>query len=534
MDVLCTDKTGTLTLDKVVLEKHCDVVRSENDDVLRLAYLNSFYQTGLKNLLDRAIIKHDKTLLGQTKKVDEVPFDFSRKIMSVIVENDGVHRLVSKGAPEEIFKRCTHYQLDGEVYEMENLILSDLREEYDKLSADGFRVLAVAYKDFEVKKDAYSKEDEKNMILKGYLAFLDPPKPTVKKTINRVQKLGIRFIVLTGDNELVAKKICSDVGLDVKGLLTGDAIEALSDLGLQEAVKETTVFARLSPIQKERVIRALHRNNHVVGYLGDGINDAPALKAADVGISVNNAVDIAKESADVILLEKSLLVLEEGVLQGRKTFGNIMKYIRMGSSSNLGNMISMTGASLILPFLPMLPIQILLNNFLYDLSQVAIPTDEVDPEYLSAPKPWDVRRIRNFMLVIGPVSSLFDFITFGVLYWCFRFPPELFRTGWFLESLCTQTLVIHVIRTAKIPWFQSRSSGFLVMTSVAIVGAGFGIVYSPLGGYFGFARPPSAFLWALAAIVIFYLLLTQLVKTWYFKKFEPAQRTTQEGSVDAK
>ncbi|MDD5454763.1 MAG: magnesium-translocating P-type ATPase, partial [Candidatus Ratteibacteria bacterium] len=376
MDILCTDKTGTLTLDKIVLEKHCDVVRNESKEVLKMAFINSFYQTGLKNILDRTILKHEKIAVKQYKKIDEVPFDFERRIMSVVVEIDGKHRIIAKGAPEEIFKRCTHYELDGEISEMVQMISTDLKIESNNLSLEGFRVIAIAYKDFENKKEVYSKNDEQGLILKGYVAFLDPPKPTTKRTIEMLKDFGIEVKVLTGDNELVTQKICSEVGLDIKGLVTGETIEKLSDKELQELVKTTTVFARLLPLQKVRIIKALHDNKHVVGYLGDGINDAPALKAADVGISVNNAVDIAKESADIILLQKSLIVLEDGVIEGRKTFGNILKYIKMGSSSNLGNMISMTGASLFLPFLPMLPIQILLNNFLYDLSQVAIPSDE--------------------------------------------------------------------------------------------------------------------------------------------------------------
>jgi len=518
MDVICTDKTGTLTLDRVVLEKHCDVVRNENEDVLRIAYINSFYQTGLKNLLDKTILKFHKLVVKEFKKIDEIPFDFSRRIMSVVVEWDGRHRLISKGAPEEIFKRCATYELDGEIYEMEHLILSDLREEFDKLNAEGFRVLAVSYKDIPEKKASYSKEDESGMTLKGYLAFLDPPKPTVKKTIQHLRKLGIRFIVLTGDNELVTKKICGDVGLDVKGLMLGDQIEKLGQGELQEIVKTTTVFARLAPLQKERIIQALHKNNHVVGYLGDGINDAPSLKAADVGISVSNAVDIAKESADIILLEKSLLVLEDGVLEGRKTFGNTVKYIKMGASSNFGNMVSMTGASLFLPFLPMTPIQILLNNLLYDASQVAIPTDEVDKDYLEKPKPWDIRAIRRFMLVFGPISSVFDFITFGLLLFVFRASQVMFHTFWFLESICTQTLVIHVIRTSKIPFLDSKPSRFLIFASLLIISISIAIPFSPLGRHFGFTRLSAAYFLALLGIVISYLWTTQMVKTWYVKR----------------
>jgi len=519
MDVLCTDKTGTLTLDKIVLEKHCDVVRKEEDDVLRYAYINSFYQTGLKNLLDRAILKHEKILIEQFKKVDEIPFDFSRKIMSVVVEADSKHRIISKGAPEEIFKRCTRYELEGEILDMEDLILTDLKEECDNLSSDGFRVLALAYKDIDNKREIYSKDDEKDLILKGYVAFLDPPKPSAKKAIQALEKLGIGFKVLTGDNELVTKKICGEVGLDVRGLVTGEQVDKLNDEDLQELVKTTDVFARLSPLQKERIIHALHKNKHIVGYLGDGINDAPALKTSDVGISVNNAVDIAKESADIILLKKSLMVLKDGVIEGRKTFGNIVKYIKMGSSSNFGNMLSMTGGSMFLPFLPMLPIQILLNNFLYDVSQIAIPTDGIDKEYTIKPRPWNVNYIKKFMIIIGPISSIYDFLTYGVMLFIFHASPKLFHTGWFIESLCTQTLVIHVIRTGKVPFLESRPSRFLILTSIFIVATGIFIPFSPLAKPFGFVVPSPLYFVILFFMVITYLLLVQVVKTWFIRKY---------------
>lgn len=521
MDVLCTDKTGTLTLDKIILERHCDVVRKEDEDVLRFAYINSFYQTGLKNILDVAILKHEKLLVKQYKKIDEVPFDFSRKLMSVVVESDSKHRMIVKGAPEEIYKRCTKFELEGEILEMDagNLVLLELKEEYDNLSAEGFRVLAVAYREFEQPKDKYTKDDEQDLILKGYIAFLDPPKPTSKKTIETLKSLGIDFKVLTGDNELVTKKICGEVGLDVEGLATGEQVEKASDEELQELVKTTTVFARLSPLQKERVIHALHNNNHIVGYLGDGINDAPALKTADVGISVNNAVDIAKESADIILLKKSLLVLVDGVTEGRKTFGNILKYIKMGASSNFGNMFSMTGASIFLPFLPMLPIQILLNNLLYDISQIAIPSDEVDKEYLMKSRPWNVSYIKRFMLCIGTISSLFDFVTFGVLWFIFHAQQPLFNTGWFLESLCTQTLVIHIIRTGKVPFVESKPSQFLIFTSIYIVTIGLFLPFIPIGKYFGFVPPPPMYFLVLVIIVTVYLFMVQFVKSWFIRKY---------------
>ncbi|MCM8791675.1 MAG: magnesium-translocating P-type ATPase [Candidatus Omnitrophica bacterium] len=519
MDVLCTDKTGTLTLDKIVLERHCDVIRREDEDVLYFAYINSFYQTGLKNILDRTILRHEKILLKNYKKIDEVPFDFSRKMMSVVVECDSRHRMITKGAPEEVFKRCTQYELDGEIFDMDSLILMDLKEEYDKLSAEGFRVLAVAYKDFINPKESYSKEDENELILKGYIAFLDPPKPSTRRTIERLKNLGIDFKVLTGDNELVTKKICEEIGLSIQGMVTGEQIQAASDEQLKEMVKSANVFSRLSPFQKERVIYALHKNGHIVGYLGDGINDALALKAADVGISVNNAVDIAKESADIILLKKSLLVLSDGVIEGRRTFGNILKYIKMGSSSNFGNMISMTGASIFLPFLPMLPLQILLNNFLYDLSQIAIPSDEVDREYLLKSRPWNVNYIKKFMLVFGPVSSFFDFLTFGILLFIFKATAETFRTVWFLESLCTQTLVIHIIRTGKIPFKESKSSQFLIFTSLYIITIALIIPFTPLGRYFDFALPRASFFIMLIIIILTYLISVQKVKVWFIKRY---------------
>ncbi len=519
MDVLCTDKTGTLTLDKIVLEKYCDVVRKEDQGVLQLAYINSFYQTGLKNILDKAVLKYEKLVVKQYKKVDEIPFDFSRRIMSVVVDMEGKHKIIAKGAPEEILKRCTQYELDGELEELDPMFLTDLKGEYDSLSADGFRVLAVAYKDMPASKDVYSKDDECHLVLKGYIAFLDPPKPTAKKTIEVLRKLGIELKVLTGDNDLVAKKICSDVGLDIKGLLTGVQMEKISDAELKDLVKTTTVFARLSPLQKERVIHALHANNHTVGFLGDGINDAPALKAADVGISVNNAVDIAKESADLILLQKNLIVLRDGVLEGRRVFGNIFKYIKMGASSNFGNMFSMTGASFLLPFLPMYPIQIILNNFLYDASQVAIPTDEVDEDYLLKSRSWNIDYIKRFMIIFGPLSSVFDYLTWGVMLLIFHASQATFATAWFIESMCTQLLVIHIIRTGKIPFVESWPSPFLIFTSIYITSIALVLPYTPLGAYFKFVMPPGAFFIFLVLIVGLYLWSVQAAKTWFIKKY---------------
>jgi Mg2+-importing ATPase len=519
MDILCTDKTGTLTLNSIVLEKHCNLRGDNDEEVLRYAYINSFYHTGLKNLLDATILKHEHLAVKEYTKIDEIPFDFSRRIMSVIVKMDSKHFIISKGAPEDILARCTMYELDRKIIAMDERMLAVVKAESDRFMAEGFRVLAVAYRKDEGGKEVYSADDEKSLVLKGYLAFLDPPKPSVGKTIIALKNLGIELKVLTGDSEIVTEKICSEVGLDVKGLLTGDALEGMSDAELQKVVDKTTVFARLAPIQKERVIRALKKNKHVVGYLGDGINDAPSLMASDIGISVDNAVDIAKESADIILLKKSLLVLADGVIEGRKTFMNVVKYIKMGSSSNFGNMLSMTGASLFIPFLPMLPIQILLNNFLYDMSQIAIPSDRVDSEYVMKPRPWNISFIKRFMLVFGPVSSIFDFMTFGVMLFIFKAPESLFQTGWFVESLCTQTLVIYVIRTEKIPFLESRPSRFLLATSLLIVAVGIILPFSPIAGYFGFVSLPPLYFVALMLMVVAYLILVQLVKVWFIKRY---------------
>jgi Mg2+-importing ATPase len=518
MDILCTDKTGTLTLDKIVLERFCDVRGKQDEVVLRYAYINSYFQTGLKGLLDRTILDHKKIELKRIKKVDEIPFDFSRKFMSVVVEMNEKHRLIAKGAPEEIFKRCTHYKLHDKVLPIEKENIEFLKREHDRLSSEGFRVLAVAYKDTETTQKVFSKDDENALILRGYIAFLDPPKPSAKETIESLHRLGIDVKVLTGDNELVTKKICSEVGLDVKGLVLGEELQGLSEQELQHRVRNTNIFCRLSPVQKEQIIHALHANQHIVGYLGDGINDAPALKAADVGISVDSAVDIAKESADLILLKKSLTVLRDGVLEGRKTFRNIIKYVQMGTSSNFGNMFSMTGASLFLPFLPMLPIQVLLNNFLYDMSQLAIPTDNVDEEYLLRPQQWNMKYIQRFMFVIGPISSVFDFLTYGLLLFL-GVSQAAFHTGWFLESFLTQTLVIHVIRTRKIPFVQSRASTLLIMTSVLFVCLALFIPYSPFASVFGFVPLPFHLVLIIFAYVFVYLCLVQAVKHWFVRTF---------------
>jgi Mg2+-importing ATPase len=520
MDVLCTDKTGTLTMDAVILERHCDVQGNESDRVLIDAMLISHLQTGLKSTLDRAILRHQErhpeVSLDGYRKVDEMPFDFSRKIMSIVVdEPDGRRRLLAKGAPEEILRRCTTFEAEGDRFPAPLGFREDLREQCDALSADGFRVLAVAYADV-TPKPAYGKEDECDLVLIGYVAFLDPPKETAAAAIAALREHGVGIKILTGDNELVTRAICSLVRLRRRRVLLGSQVARLSDDRLADAVERTTIFARLSPTDKERIIHSLQARGHVVGFLGDGINDAAALRAADVGISVDTAVDVAKESADIILLEKSLLILEEGVLEGRKVFSNVLKYIRMGASSNFGNMFSVLGASALLPFVPMAPLQVLTNNLLYDFSQVPIPTDNVDPEQITRPRPWDIGEIARFILAIGPISSIFDYTTYGVMYFLFgaSTPAQaaLFQTGWFVESLMTQTLIIHIIRTSKIPFLQSRPSGPLVATTVAVMAVGLWLPVSSLGPALGFVPLPGLYWPILGLTLLCYLALTQIVK----------------------
>ena len=527
MDVLCTDKTGTLTQDKVFLEKHVDIAGNESERVLEFAFLNSYYQSGLRNLLDVAVLEKvdmyaDLHPEKNYRKVDEIPFDFQRRRMSVVVEEEEArHVLICKGAVEEIFSICNRAEIAGEI---ENLVPEDLLRLKDvtlALNEDGFRVIAVAYKETIEPKRAYSVADESGMVLLGYIAFLDPPKDTAGQAIARLHQHGVTVKVLTGDNETVTRKICSEVGLEVSHIVLGKDLEDMDDDQLADAAETTSVFAKLAPEQKARVIRALHRKGHVVGFLGDGINDGPALKAADVGISVDTAVDIAKESADIILLEKNLLVLEEGVLEGRKVFGNIVKYIKMGASSNFGNMFSVLGASIFLPFVPMAPIQVLVNNLLYDFSQIVIPTDNVDPEYLEKPRRWDLRNIGWYMLVIGPLSSVFDYVTFGILIYYFGawHDEKLFQTGWFIESIVSQTLIVHVIRTAKVPFLQSLPSWPLLATTVAVCAIGMWLPFSDLAHGLSMVPVPTSFLLVMPFIMVGYITLTQWAKSRLTRRF---------------
>jgi Mg2+-importing ATPase len=526
MDVLCTDKTGTLTEDRVVLMRHCNVAGRESDDVLLDGYLISYFQTGLKNLLDRAILNssdfHAKAVVEKYKKLDEIPFDFTRRMMSVLVESpEGKAILLTKGAPEEVFLHCSQFELDGKLSTMDADQVARLKQEYDSLSNDGFRVLAVATKDLSGKQIC-AKDDERGLILRGYVAFLDPPKETAARALAALHSHGVAVKILTGDNPLISRKVCKDVGLLADPMLLGGDVERMSDAELGDAATKAVLFARLSPAHKQRVIRVLRGTGHVVGFMGDGINDAPALRAADVGISVDTATDIAKESADLILLEKDLTVLEAGVIEGRKVFANIVKYIRMGASSNFGNMFSVLGASAFLPFLPMAPIQVLTNNLLYDFSQVPIPADSVDDEQVTLPRPWNIGEIKRFILFVGPISSIFDYTTFLVMLYIFNcWDPSrapLFQTGWFVESLMTQTLIIHVIRTNKIPFLQSRASWPLTATTLSIMAFGMWLPYSPLASALGFTHLPRLYWPILLSILLGYVGLTQIIKVWLLQK----------------
>ena len=528
MDVLCTDKTGTLTQDKIILEKHVDIYGHENEDVLEYAYLNSFHQSGLKNLLDVAVLEYaglnDQLRAGANyRKVDEIPFDFQRRRMSVVVEGKGRHLLICKGAVEEVFSCCTAAEVNGQSVALDPSHLDKLVQVTRELNEDGFRVIAIAYKETPATTTTYSVKDESGLVLVGYIAFLDPPKDSAREAIAALHRHGVEVKILTGDNDVVTRKVCHDVGLKVKQILLGSDLEAMTDEQLAAAAENVVVFAKLSPAQKARVIKALHLRGHVVGFMGDGINDGPALKAADVGISVDTAVDIAKESADIILLEKSLMVLEEGVIEGRKVFGNIVKYIKMGASSNFGNMFSVLGASAWLPFLPMQAIQVLTNNLLYDFSQTAIPTDHVDEEYIAKPRRWDIANITRFMLMVGPISSIFDYVTFAILYFLFKANTDagasLFQTGWFVESLLSQTLIIHIIRTGRIPFIQSRASLPLALTSLVICTVGVWLPYSPFAHALGFMPLPPQFWPYLIGILVGYLTLAHLMKSWFIRRY---------------
>jgi Mg2+-importing ATPase len=531
MNILCTDKTGTLTKDKIVLEKYLNVQGEDDKRVLRHAYLNSFFQTGLKNLIDKAILSHNndygfKEIEGDYIKVDEIPFDFTRRRMSVIIESkkDAKRQIITKGAFEEMLEICSYVELNGKAIPITDELRKEVFEQAEYLNKRGMRVLGVAQKSWIEKEEAFDIDDEIEMVLIGYLAFLDPPKPSTAKAIQTLREHGVEVKVLSGDNDIVTTTICRQVGIDTKHILLGVEVEEMTDEELEEKAKTTNIFAKLTPMQKVRIITAPQQDeNNTIGFLGDGVNDAAALRQADIGISVDTAVDISKESADIILLEKDLMVLEQGVREGRKIFGNIMKYIKMTASSNFGNMFSVLAASSFLPFLPMLPVHLLVQNLLYDISQTTIPFDNVDEEYIVKPRKWDASDLKRFMLYVGPISSIFDIATFLVMWYIFKWATvehqSLFQSGWFILGLLSQTLIVHMIRTRKIPFIQSRASISVILTTFSIMAIGIIIPFTVLGESLGFVPLPLSYFPWLIGILLSYCILTQLVKAWYIKKF---------------
>lgn len=520
MDVLCTDKTGTLTESCIHLEQHIDFLGRDSKRVLELAYLNSFFETGLKSPLDDAILEHKEIDITGWRKIDEVPFDFERRRVSVLVDNGQKRILVVKGAPEDILRLCTSYEgeSDTDLHPLDNAALTNLRELFDSLGKKGFRVLGIAWRQEKADCSHIVVSDEVKLVFSGFAAFFDPPKESTKKALADLAASGVSVKIVTGDNEFVTKHICEQVGLPITGLLTGVDILRMDDQALVGQVESVNLFCRVTPVQKNRIILALKKRGHTVGYLGDGINDAPSLHSADIGISVDSGVDVAKEAAEMILLEKDLRVLQSGVIEGRRTFGNIMKYIMMGTSSNFGNMFSMAGGALFLPFLPMLPTQILLNNMLYDISEIPIPLDNVDEEYLRRPRQWDISFVRKFMLIVGPISSAFDFLTFFVMIKVFQAGEALFHTGWFIESLATQVLVIFIIRTRKNP-LKSHPNPWLIICSFLVILLAALLPFTALGRFLGFTPPPLLFFFILTSMVIVYLWVVEVVKQWFYKRY---------------
>ncbi len=517
IDVLCSDKTGTLTRGNVQVAKVVDPLGGATSDVARLAAVNASFETGFTNALDLAICQLPEAAAAASYvKLDELPFDFVRRRSSVVARApDGRVLLITKGAPESVLAASGFHQNAGGVVPLTDANRIAIEAAFHDQSAAGYRSLAVAYRDVG-ERSGYSPDDESALVFAGLLSFEDPPLDDVAATIEGLRQDGIALKILTGDDPVIATHVCGQVGLAIDRVVTGPEVDQLTDPALGAVADEVTLFARLTPIQKNRIIRALKARGHVVGFMGDGINDAPSLHSADVGISVAGAVDVAREAAEIILLESSLAVLRDGIVEGRKSFGNIMKYIMMGTSSNFGNMFSMAGATIFLPFLPLLSVQILLNNLLYDLSQLMLPTDQVDPELVNRPKKWDMRLVRDFMLVFGPISSVFDYLTFGVLWFVYRAQPELFRTGWFVESLATQVLVIYVIRTIRPPWLSRPSRGLIVST-LAVLAVGLLLPLTPINHLLGFAAPPPLYYLFLVVAVATYLLLVEVAKRWFFR-----------------
>jgi Mg2+-importing ATPase len=521
IDVLCTDKTGTLTEGRIRLERHVDPSGRDSARVLRLAYLNSYFETGIRSPLDDAILRHEHLDVSAWRKVDEVPFDFERRRVSVLVERDHRRTLVVKGSPEDVLRLCAQYERsDGTASSpLDEATRSRILNLYGDFSREGFRVLGVAWREVPAEHDHAGLADESALVFAGFAAFLDPPKASAAHALAALAASGGALKIVTGDNELVTRHVCTELRLPILGVLSGTDIQHLDDHALLAQVERVNLFCRVTPAQKTRILSALRARGHVVGFLGDGINDAPSLHAADVGISVDSAVDVAKEAADLILLDQDLNVLHDGVREGRRTFGNVMKYIMMGTSSNFGNMFSMAGGTLMLPFLPMLPIQILLNNFLYDLSEIAIPFDNVEETTLARPHAWDMHFVRRFMLTLGPVSSLFDFLTFYVLLHVFHAGEALFHTGWFIESIATQVLVIFIIRTRGNP-FANRPNVWLVVLSVAVVVIAATLPFTPAGAYLGFVPPPPEFYLVVVGIVLTYLAAVQVAKRAFYLRWD--------------
>ncbi|CAH8770613.1 magnesium-translocating P-type ATPase [Paenibacillus dendritiformis] len=526
MDILCTDKTGTLTEDQIVLEQHLDINGNPDKSVLEYACLNSYHQTGLSNLLDAAILKHTEYshMINRYTKLDEIPFDFNRRRMSVVLRaSQEEHLLVCKGAVEEVLDICTHVYEHGQIIPLTADQADKAQRLAREMNEDGLRVLAVAMKRTPSRDEPYGIPDEQNLVLVGCLTFLDPPKPSAQEAIRALADNGVNVKVITGDNAAVACKVCRDVGIRTEAVLLGEAVDALTDEQLAEIAELTTVFAKINPLQKARIVRVLKSRGHTVGFMGDGINDAVSLKEADVGISVDTAVDIAKESADMILLEKSLMVLEQGVIEGRKTFGNMIKYIKMTASSNFGNMFSVLAASAFLPFLPMLPIHLLLQNLFYDISQLSIPWDTMDKEYLRKPQKWNAKSISRFMVFIGPISSIFDITTYALMWYVFSAnsvdQQALFHSGWFIEGLLSQTLIVHMIRTEKIPFVQSTASTPVLVLTGLVMACGIALPFTGMGAAIGLVPLPLSFFPWLVATLLCYCVLTQTVKTWYIRKF---------------
>ncbi|CUY29985.1 Magnesium-transporting ATPase%2C P-type 1 [Serratia marcescens] len=531
MDVLCTDKTGTLTQDRIILEHHIDVTGARDNEVLHLAWLNSFHQSGMKNLMDQAVIRFGRgkpgiEALGRFSKVDELPFDFVRRRLSIVVaDENGKQQLICKGAVEEMLEIATHVREGDKTLELDDARRAALQALAREYNEDGFRVLVLATRELDAQRpaDPLSVADERDMVVQGLLTFLDPPKESAQQAIAALQENGVTVKVLTGDNPVITCKICRDVGLEPGEPLSGLRIEQMDDEELAREVEQRTVFTKLTPLQKSRVLKMLQANGHTVGFLGDGINDAPALRDADVGISVDTGTDIAKESADIILLEKNLMVLEEGVIKGRETFGNIIKYLNMTASSNFGNVFSVLVASAFIPFLPMLAIHLLIQNLMYDISQLSLPWDKMDKEFLRKPRKWDSKNIGRFMLWIGPTSSIFDITTYALMWYVFAANSvehqALFQSGWFIEGLLSQTLVVHMLRTQKIPFIQSTAALPVLLTTGLVMALGIYIPFSPLGALVGLQPLPWEYFPWLAATLVSYCVVAQLMKRFYIRRF---------------